>query len=381
MNQVSAPAAGGSSRRLAGTLAMMLAVSVLLVSAGTPAAARSVPVDDPTESPTPPRDPTTEMYLDDQIAPGINRGTSGFGTATAIVPAGYRVTYLVRTDPVHAGKTLIIWTRSKGGAWTHLATRAIAEDGTVHFYARVQHWTAFRATYPGGDGIQPLAARGKIAWVASTPFTIEVFPAERPAEGRPAVGRQLYVFLVRLHDSSGCSRFVRLSATAPGARVFIERRWLGCGGVAEVTVVPPSVNEETTLRVVILATRAGVTTAVVRTILVRPGKGPEAAQAMRYLRLFLPWLAAKHPELGITPATVWSETPVRNLLVVTHYMFVSDKWEIVLSWHNMIPPYDWTRIELRHRWTEAWPSRAFEISSVAAHNSPHQIAPPEVVTR
>jgi len=145
MNPVSAPATSGSGRRLAGTLAMMLAVSVLLVSEVTPAAARSVPVDDPTEPPTPPRNTTTEMYLDDQIAPGIDRGTSGFGTATAIVPSGYWVTYLVRTDPVHAGKILIIWTRSRYGAWTHLTTRAIAEDGTVHFYARVQQWTAFRA--------------------------------------------------------------------------------------------------------------------------------------------------------------------------------------------------------------------------------------------
>jgi hypothetical protein len=226
-----------------------------------------------------------------------------------------------------------------------------------------------------------VAARGKIAAVASTPFTIEVLPPEIPTENRRAIGGQRYVFLVRLHDSAGCPRFVRLSATAPGARVFIERRWLGCGGVAEVTVVPAAVDEEKDLRVVIRATRGGVTTAVVRTIPVIPGEDLEAAEAMRHLKLFLPWLAAKHPELGITPATRWRGTSITHLLVVTHYMFVSDEWEIVLSWHNMIPPHDWTRIELRHRWTEAWPSRAFEIPSISGGDKPHEIAPSDTITR
>ena len=47
----------------------------------------------------------------------------------------------------------------------------------------------------------------------------------------------------------------------------------------------------------------------------------------------------------------------------------------------MIAPYDWTRIYLRRRWTEAWPSRAFEIASVTGQTDPIEIAPPTVVTR
>ena len=55
--------------------------------------------------------------------------------------------------------------------------------------------------------------------------------------------------------------------------------------------------------------------------------------------------------------------------------------EIDLSWHVMIAPDDWARIQLRHRGTQAWPTRAFEISSVAGHDTPHVIKPDPQVMR
>jgi len=39
----------------------------------------------------------------------------------------------------------------------------------------------------------------------------------------------------------------------------------------------------------------------------------------------------------------------------------------------MIPPHDWARIYLRHRFTEVGPSYAFEISSLDAKEEPHTI--------
>lgn len=44
--------------------------------------------------------------------------------------------------------------------------------------------------------------------------------------------------------------------------------------------------------------------------------------------------------------------------------------------HVIIAPHDWSRIYLRRRWTEAWPSRAFEITSVSAGVTPVEVAPP-----
>jgi hypothetical protein len=62
-------------------------------------------------------------------------------------------------------------------------------------------------------------------------------------------------------------------------------------------------------------------------------------------------------------------------------MFVSEEWELVVWWHVMIPPYDWTRMYLRHRFTEAVPSFAAEISSRAGGDAPHTMLPPEEAWR
>ena len=109
--------------------------------------------------------------------------------------------------------------------------------------------------------------------------------------------------------------------------------------------------------------------------------GAPAAAAREHLDLFLPWLAANRPDLGLSPATVFTGTSASHLLVVTHYLFVSAEWEVGVEWHVMVPPHDWTRIYLRHRWSEAWPSIAFEIASVAAGDPPVAVAPPPAVTR
>ncbi|MGD8451689.1 MAG: hypothetical protein PVJ57_07705 [Phycisphaerae bacterium] len=99
---------------------------------------------------------------------------------------------------------------------------------------------------------------------------------------------------------------------------------------------------------------------------------------------FIPYLAEQHPELGITPQTVWTGTIVKpHILVVTHYLFFSAEWEMGIMWHNTIPPYDWSRIYLRHRYTDMTPTYAFEISSFSAQppEQPHPIDPPAEVDR
>jgi len=95
---------------------------------------------------------------------------------------------------------------------------------------------------------------------------------------------------------------------------------------------------------------------------------------------FVPWLATNHPEFDITSETEWTGTIVNpGILVVMHYMFFSEDWEMYLTWHVMIPPYDWTRIYLRSRFTETQSSYAFEISSVQGEEEPHSIELPDWV--
>lgn len=80
---------------------------------------------------------------------------------------------------------------------------------------------------------------------------------------------------------------------------------------------------------------------------------------------FVAWLATEHPDLGITADTEWTPTIVQpHILVVSHYLFFSEQWEMGLMWHIMIAPHDWSRIYLRPR-GEMAPTHAFEIPSVS----------------
>jgi hypothetical protein len=97
---------------------------------------------------------------------------------------------------------------------------------------------------------------------------------------------------------------------------------------------------------------------------------------------FVSWLATNHPELGITADTAWNGTMVSPVwLVVSHYLFFSEEWELHIEWHIMVPPDDWARIDIRHRFDKLKPSYAFEISSVDATSEPVPMEVPETVWR
>jgi hypothetical protein len=74
---------------------------------------------------------------------------------------------------------------------------------------------------------------------------------------------------------------------------------------------------------------------------------------------WIEWLAAAHPELGITADTEWKPVFVSTLLVVSHYSYWSEDWEVTVAWHNMIPPDDWTEVHLRRRGVDTAPSLAW----------------------
>lgn len=320
-------------------------------------------------------------FLDAFIAPGVNRTDGGFGTASVVVPAGESVTFLVRTDASFAGRAIQIWTRSRTADWSAATTRLVDAHGALRYFARVTEWTAFRAVAFEG-GVRLAASHGRIATAGPATFALEVLPPEVPSANRRAIGGQQYRFLVRLHDRSPDRGSVLLAASAPGAAVHIAPALLRRGVVGEVTVVPAAVAGEAVQSVIITATRDGDPRVTVRrTIELTPGEDTDAAAAREHLALFLPWLATNRPALGLTPTTSFEGTSASHLLVVTHYLFVSEEWEVGLSWHVMIARHDWTRIYLRHRWTEAWPSLAFEIGSVAGGAQPVEVDPPTAITR
>ncbi|GAI03110.1 unnamed protein product, partial [marine sediment metagenome] len=99
---------------------------------------------------------------------------------------------------------------------------------------------------------------------------------------------------------------------------------------------------------------------------------------------FISWLAANHPEFGITSETEWTGTIVYpGIMEVSYYLFFSEDWEMGVRWHVTIVPDDWAEIYLRKRFTETQPSHAFKIDSYETYPQPepYAINPPESVWR
>jgi hypothetical protein len=212
-------------------------------------------------------------------------------------------------------------------------------------------------------------------------FALAVTPPETPPEVRAAIPGQKVSFLVTIADATTTDP-VTITATASKASVLkIEPAELKPGTVGEVWVVPDASTEEATASVTITATRGSVVRDEVRSIPIFPMADERAADAQPYFERWTSWLATAHPELGITADTKWEPMFVSTLLVVSHYAYWSEDWELTILWHNMIPPDDWTEIHLRHRWMESVPSIAYRIDSVANDAEPHAVTPPEVVVR
>lgn len=213
-------------------------------------------------------------------------------------------------------------------------------------------------------------------------FTLDVLPPEVPPEVRTAIPGEGVAFLVVITDQAAAAAPVTITATATGAAVrSIEPASLVAGKVGEVWVVPDPSSVEAIAHVKITGSRDGVVKTVERSLPVFPMADERRSDAQPYFAKWADWLVTAHPELGITADTAWTPEFVSTLLVVSHYAYWSPDWEVTVLWHNMIAPYDWTEIHLRHRWTESAPSLAFRIDSVSGNTAPHAVDPPEVVVR
>jgi hypothetical protein len=211
-------------------------------------------------------------------------------------------------------------------------------------------------------------------------FHINVIPEQLNGD---SIAGQRCVFLVTITDEGQESQLpVRISAEAPGSEVVIHQEDIVEGQVAEVVVIPTQASIGKTIEVTIIGDRGSLTDEKVVSFNVAEGEDDRQEYAGELLDRFVSWLATNHPEFGITDDTSWNGTMVSPVwLVVSHYLFFSEEWEAHISWHIMVPPYDWAKIDLRHRFDELDPSYAFEISSVNATSEPVPIEPPETVWR
>jgi hypothetical protein len=215
--------------------------------------------------------------------------------------------------------------------------------------------------------------------VISRPFT----PMKGEGGSLRAIPEQKVVFLVVVEengDGSGYGDAVEITATASGAALSVNNPTIKPEEVAEVTVIPDQTSINKRLTITINGNRRGLKQTETVDIEILDLQDDLSELATEKRDKFVPWLAANYPELGISDETEWIGTIVNpGILVVMHYMFYSEDWEMYVTWHVMIPPYDWIKIYLRPRFTATQSTMAFEISSVQGEDEPHSIELPDWV--
>jgi hypothetical protein len=141
------------------------------------------------------------------------------------------------------------------------------------------------------------------------------------------------------------------------------------GQVTVVTEPTPGPGEMTprTLELTVTGTRHALQSSDTATITVRPARqSPLTEYATTMRDLWVEWLGTNHPEHSIDTSTPWEPYPIRpNTAVVSYFIWVSDDWEMGLTWHVTRPGDDWTRIYLRPR-NEIAPRFGYQIDSQAA---------------
>ncbi|MBN2381038.1 hypothetical protein JXM67_14670 [candidate division WOR-3 bacterium] len=212
------------------------------------------------------------------------------------------------------------------------------------------------------------------------PFSLEVVPSYMEA----IVGQRC-VLLIRLSESKD-GKPVEVSASVDGADVIVEYAPLE-EGVVEVTVIPDSsALKDTvwgdTITGWITGERGNYRDSSEFELYVIPGEDGLLDYASEVRDSFIRRLSDDYPELGIDNQIEWTPTIVLpHYLVVSHYLFFSDEWEMWVDWHNTIYPHDWTRMYLRRRGEDMTPCDAFEISSQTEWGDAYEITPPDSVTR
>lgn len=252
---------------------------------------------------------------------------------------------------------------------------------TARWSASVVAGLALAACGAGGPSDSAIPSAASAAPSAGEAFSIEVVPAEEFPELRTAIAGQREIFLVTAGPDSGTDP-IAITASAELATVEVQPAELVPGSVVEVTVVPDPVDADAIVRVTITGARGGSEAVAERTLPVWPETDGRGADAAMIRDRFIPWIEEHHPELGIDASTPWEGTIVQSrVLVVSHYLFLTDEWEMGVEWHVMMAPDDWARMYLRHRFDEVAPSIAAEISSVIDDVPPVEIEPPEAVFR
>jgi hypothetical protein len=83
---------------------------------------------------------------------------------------------------------------------------------------------------------------------------------------------------------------------------------------------------------------------------------------------FVDWLEIEHPEFGDFSNQNWfTYITYMGILVVEHWTFLNENWEFRICFHVMIPPHDWSMMQIRPRniWDPVFTAKRSYDSTVA----------------
>jgi hypothetical protein len=168
------------------------------------------------------------------------------------------------------------------------------------------------------------------------------------------------LFIVELESDDSLSGSVSLRIEADAVlNAELDRQILNReSDVAEITIRPEVTAPIKTYRINVIACRPAVsppapldlcqTVELEIEMLPWGGAVPDYAQAKR--DELLEWVEATHSEFGRLSAQKWYPyMTYPGILVVEHWTFLNEEWEMRVCFHVMIPPYDWSMIQLRER--------------------------------
>lgn len=192
--------------------------------------------------------------------------------------------------------------------------------------------------------------------------------------------------LVTIEDETPTDVPVELTVTVDGAPVVPEPASIVAGEVAEVMFAVDVESDGAPVEIVVTGRRGELEATATRSTTGYAWDDDRAEYARTLLDVFLAWLAEHESEIGIGSDTEFAGSFVApELLVVSHYLFLSDEWELGLSWHVMLPPDDWAEVYLRPR-DDLAPMLAFRLLSQEAALQAGEavitaVAPPAEIVR
>lgn len=123
--------------------------------------------------------------------------------------------------------------------------------------------------------------------------------------------------------------------------------------IKEITVNPSPDIEAGLYRIRVAVFHDGYAYRIPLEVDIWPGGWSDDSLAVVKRDEFLPWLEANYPEFGDIAGLEWdSYFTYPGIWVVEHWTFLSEKYELRICWHVMIPPYDWSMLWIREcgRW-------------------------------